>query len=117
MNYLEKLNALLTKDGRQIKYGAFGEESQDPLITLQRGESAGTAHHLTDQSDAGYPTVVVSVYGSDYVAAFDLAEKIKSEIKNARKETIGILHTKDMASTQTADRSRYVFQSYFKIII
>jgi|AGTN01.1.fsa_nt_gi hypothetical protein len=116
MNSLEKLNALLSGDGRIIKYGVLTEEEDALLISLQIGESEATKNSIGDRSAAFFPTLIVGVYSSDYLAGFDLIEQIKNEIKLAGKDNLKIFHFKDMASEYVSEKQKYLFKSLFREI-
>ena len=116
MNHLEKLYALLTKADRQIKYGILTDETADPLITLQSGDSFPSGSHIGDVKAVEYPTVIVSVYSTDYLAGFGLSRTLKGEIKSALKDNTKIIHTRDDGSAYDKEKSKYLFKSHFKII-
>lgn len=115
MNILEKISALLTKEGRTIKYGEWDNDVVDPLICLAMGESKPSSAHIGDGQAVSYPMVIVSVISSDYIAGFNLIETLKTEIKSAIKSTIKVVFTKDSASERK--ESKYVFKSHFKQIV
>lgn len=117
MNFLEKVCALLAKEGRQIKYGTYTTESADPLVTLEVGESLPNTSHLGDQSPVEYQVLIVGVYSSDYLVGFNLLETIKSELKTAQKTTVSLTHIGNLASEYDKDTTKYIFKSKYKIII
>lgn len=116
MNALEKLNALLSKDGRQIKYGAVTAETTFPLITLSIGESLSSSGHLGDSKAVTYPIIVVGVVSEDYMQGYNLSEQIKSEIKAAQKATLAISYISDLESEYNKETNNYTIKSKYKII-
>lgn len=116
MNALEKMNALLAKEGRGIKYGAFAGETTDPLITLQLSDSLPSVSHLGDARAVSYPAVLISVVCSDYLVGYDLSEQIKAEIKAAQKATLQIVHLADAESDYDKEAAKHILKSKYKII-
>lgn len=116
MNILEKLCALLTAEGRQIKYGVRTEETANCLITIRTGESGTPAAHLRDAADVSYPVVILSVYDGDFMSAYRLLETLKAEIKAAVKDSVHILHRRDRETKYDAAAGRYELSAEFKII-
>ena len=116
MNILEKLCALLTAEGRQIKYGVRTEETADSLIAIRTGESGASAKHLHDAADVSYPVVVLSVYDGDFMEAYRLLETLKAEIKAAVKDSVHILHLRDRETKYDGTAGSYELSAEFKII-
>lgn len=116
MNALEKINALLSKDGRIIKYGTFVAETADPIITLRLSDSLPSVGHMGDKKAVDYPVVLISVVSSDYLQGYNLSEQIKSEIKDAQKATLQIAHSQDLESEYNKETAKYIIKSKFKII-
>lgn len=116
MNSLQKLKQLLEKEGRVIKFGVLTDEQDSELITLSVGDSANTFNALGDDQSILYPTISVNVYSTDYISGYDLLSQLKSEIKAALKDSMTLIHIKDIESEFDKDKHRHVFKSHFKEI-
>ena len=116
MNSLEKLNAVLNKDGRLIKYGVLTNEEVTDLICLQIGESEKTMHTAGNNNLIYFPTLLIIVYSFDYITGFNLIEQLKSEVYQANKNNLKIVHLKDLASVYDAEKQKYIFKSQFREI-
>lgn len=117
MNYIEKVFALLTKEGRNIKYGTYTGEEADPLVTLETGESLPNISHIGDQAAVEYQFLIISVYAADYLVGFNQLETIKTELKAAQKTTTRLIHVGNLASGYDKETKKYIFKSKYKIII
>lgn len=116
MNVLEKVNSVLAQDGRQIKYGAYVDETADPLITLEIGDSLAAVNYLGDGPATQYQTLSVGTVATDYIAGFDLLEQLKADL-TAQNATVKLIHTADIASVYEKESNRYIFKATFKSII
>lgn len=112
----EKLKALLSKEGRTVGYGVYTDESADPYITVNLGESLASVTSLQDARGIQKPTVLISVYTADFLAGVKLIETLKNEIAAADRVTVPLTHLGDLACVYDAVKRRYVFTARYRQI-
>lgn len=115
MSELEKLYALLSKEGRALKYGVRTDET-DLVVGLTPEASLLGQGHLGDAPAAEYPTVAVTVYASDCLAAYLESNRIKAEIKAAVKRSVRIAHYRDENTVYDRESGCYQVKTLYKII-
>lgn len=116
MNNLEKINALLSKEGRSIVYGRPVTAEAVEVISLSIGEGEDAVNSLGDSGRTTYTTVEIAVYASDYLAGYNLLLAVKSEIARAIKSTVKIAFKRFCESKYDETLSRHVLRSQYKII-
>lgn len=116
MNNLEKINALLAKEGRTIVYGEPESATAETVVSLSLGDGDEALSALGDSARATYTTVDITVYAVDFLTGYDLLLAIRNEIAAAVKSTVSIVFKRFLASKYDAALARHILNSQYKII-
>lgn len=117
MNYLQKIYALLSKEGRTVKYGVMTDETAPLLVTIAADEDAESTPCLGENGFSRIACVLVSVYAADYLEGWTLSQTLDEELKSAVKDTVFLTYDKALGSDYDESKARYVFKTRYKIIL
>lgn len=114
MNILEKIKNFLAHENRNIVYGK-PLTVDGTVLSLSMGDSDDAELSLGDFGYISYQTVNVNVYADDYLQGYDMLMAIRSEIKNAEKNTVKIAFKRFNESDYDSALGKHVLKSQYKI--
>ena len=116
MNNLEKIGALLGREGRTVVYGVPAAAEVPNLISLSVGEGKPSVPFLGDRGAVCYPSIKVSVYAENYLEGYRLLLAVTEEMRAVIKSTIQYVFRGCADSTYDSALQRHVITAVFEEI-